>query len=152
MLDSFVDDLIAKAQATPYFHLDGYMNRWWVNPPKPNQICSRIHQILRSDNERHMHDHPWDYTTIILRGRYIEHSLKYGVTECPAGTVLHRLATDYHKLVLPDGPVWTLFISGEYKQRWGFFTERGKIPWRIYLGATAEALYDSNNPFDRKRA
>jgi hypothetical protein len=27
-----IDWLIKRAQRTPYFHLDGYMNRWWLVP------------------------------------------------------------------------------------------------------------------------
>lgn len=136
MLDSFVDDLIHKAKRTPYRHLEGYMKRWWLNIPAGfHEGGARIHLILRSDNDRHFHDHPWDYTTIILRGWYVEKT-KDGELECPTGSILHRTADHAHKLILPDGPVWTLFIFGPYKQGWGFITDNGKVPWCEYLGAT----------------
>lgn len=32
MWNWLVDKLIARAKRTPYFHLDGYMNRWWLVP------------------------------------------------------------------------------------------------------------------------
>ena len=55
--------LIKYAQRTPYFHLEGYMNRWWVFNPHParsNGIGrkhpdlpqARVHHILRPDNAR----------------------------------------------------------------------------------------------------
>jgi hypothetical protein len=77
------DRIIARAQRTPYFHLDGYMNRWWLfrigrgeidysGHVMPRWLGGRVHQILRSDSDRHAHDHPWPYLTIILRGGYWE--------------------------------------------------------------------------------
>ena len=77
--------LIERAKRTPYFHLDGYMNRWWLfnryseigKPDRANKAFSwlpavRIHQILRKDNAEHLHDHPCDARTIILDGWYRE--------------------------------------------------------------------------------
>lgn len=159
MNDDFVQDLIDRAQKTPYKHLEGYMNRWWVNPPtEKGQTTARIHQILRSDDDRHLHDHPWDYTSVILRGNYIEEAAiadptvdYYGRLRTKklykAGDVLQRDAKSAHRLVLPDGPVWTLFICGPYRQGWGFCTPNGKVPWRTYLGEKAVEEYESNNPF-----
>ena len=71
------DALILRAQKTPYFHLDGYMNRWWLfrlwrEGEHYAKVCGRIHEILRSDSDRHCHDHPWPYVSIILRGGYWE--------------------------------------------------------------------------------
>jgi hypothetical protein len=77
------DRIIARAQRTPYFHLDGYMNRWWLfrigrgpvdysGHVMPRWLGGRVHQILRSDSDRHSHCHPWPYLTIILRGGYWE--------------------------------------------------------------------------------
>lgn len=137
--EAWVDDLIAKAKLTPYEHLPGYMNRYWLTkPPGEGDCAARIHEILRSDNDRHLHDHPWDYTTIILRNGYFEDHYKDGELVRSGfygpGTVLQRKAGDAHRLVLPYGPVWTLFIMGPWQQVWGFLTPGGKIPWSEYLG------------------
>lgn len=90
--------LIERAKRTPYFHLAGYMNRWWLVPytyagsaAQPGDgtgwvswrrpiarvlqhlgVAVRVHQILRSDTGRDPHDHPWPYVTVILRGGYYE--------------------------------------------------------------------------------
>lgn len=80
--------IIKYAQRTPYFHLPGYMNRWWLlNPYKNDQSLPedqrhtrkyswlpsiRVHHILREDHARDMHDHPWDARTVILAGWYDE--------------------------------------------------------------------------------
>ena len=74
IVDRLVEALIAYAMRTPYFHLPDYMNRYWVLKPRWWTFgCSiRVHQILRSDDDRHLHDHPWAFMTVILRGGYTE--------------------------------------------------------------------------------
>lgn len=80
--------LIKQATKTPYHHLgspDGselYMARYWLWNPYDRQTHAirhrwcpfsiRLHFIHREDLDRHMHDHPWDARTIILRGGYVE--------------------------------------------------------------------------------
>lgn len=149
---------ILEEEVTPYNHLHGYMNRWWVEKPAAlgasvgvDSAC-RIHQILRSDADRHLHDHPWPYTTIILAGGYWEvtdttdpQGRWYG-----PGSVLQRPATAAHKLILPVGKTcWTMFMTGPYAQGWGFITKKGKVPWREYLGVEAANEYESTNPFSK---
>ena len=60
--------LINRSMKTPYIHLKGYMMRYWLIPYNPFGIAIRVHHILRSDNERNFHDHPWPYINVILRG------------------------------------------------------------------------------------
>jgi len=72
--EKFIDWLIRYAKKTPYFDLPGYMERWWLFKPRSwLPFRTRIHHILRSDNDRHLHDHPSDFWTLILRGGYWEH-------------------------------------------------------------------------------
>lgn len=81
------DALIARAQRTPYHHLnnsDGtpYMDRFWLlrighdgfderGKPVP-WIALRVHHIRSSDEGRDFHDHPWTFLSLILRGGYYE--------------------------------------------------------------------------------
>lgn len=50
-------------------HLGDYMRRWILRTPWGTV---RIHNILRSDLDRDMHDHPFDFTSILLKGGYYE--------------------------------------------------------------------------------
>lgn len=73
-----VNWIIRRAKRTPYFHLEGYMERfyffrWRSRGEKHGPLTVRVHHILRSDSDRHFHDHPWPYVTLILRGGYIEY-------------------------------------------------------------------------------
>ncbi len=152
--------LIARAQRTPYTHLDGYMNRWWLfNPYGPDAAGKevskypwwpwsiRIHHILREDLDRHLHDHPWNARTIILRGWYAERRIAIPTLEHPnwGGTLktVFRNQGDtatinygeYHTIsVVPSGGVWTMFITGPYQGTWGFLVNGAKVQWREYLG------------------
>jgi len=105
----------------------------------------RIHHICREDRDRHLHDHPWEARTIVLRGWYSERRLSV----LPSGRTwirYHiRLEGDtaplkmgmYHSIteVPPEG-VWTLFITWKYQGTWGFLVDGRKVPYREYLNAS----------------
>ena len=152
----FVDSLVRFAKKRPYFHLKDYMNRYWVlKPASWHPFAARVHEILRSDSDRHLHDHPWSYLTIILRGGYWEHTPDGNRKWYGVGRILYRPYTSIHRLELPEGATaTTLFCTGPYRQGWGFHTEKGKIPWREYLGesaAEAEAATLAHYPGKRRR-
>ena len=76
-----------------------------------------------------LHDHPWDYITTLLAGAYIEHTAE-GATLYQAPVTLTRTAEHAHRLELPDGPVWTLILTGRVRRAWGFYTGAGWEPWQ----------------------
>lgn len=164
-----IDWLIQRAMRTPYYHLVGYMQRFWLVPyaqviQRPGvvgadgtgpvsllhrplawllqrfDVAMRVHHILRSDEGRDPHDHPWPYLTIILRGGYYERRYT------PAGdliswewhgpgSILYRPAHSWHLLELPAGrTAWTLFITGRKAQTWGFNVDGVKVPYHRYKG------------------
>ncbi len=73
---SWPDFVIEEMQrgAENYFDIDGYMERVWVVRAKPgsNRYACRIHWLLRSDQDRALHNHPWRNTSVILKGGYWE--------------------------------------------------------------------------------
>jgi hypothetical protein len=151
--------LVDRAMKTPYSPIvkDGlvYMERYWLfnryESIDGQQMGSkykwfpwsiRIHWIRLPDQDRHLHDHPWNARTIILHGAYTEQRLTgnpfFFETERfhrrPGDTARLRFG-EYHRItyVPPDG-VWTLFISGPYQGTWGFLVDGLKVQWRTYLG------------------
>lgn len=163
--ESWVGYLIRRAMRTPYAHLPGYMERYWLVPYTKRHfendgtgwvswrrpiarllqhigIAIRVHHILRSDDARAFHDHPWWYCTVILRGGYTEVRpvFNYGMYEGAIrsfqrpGTVLFRRAKSWHRLEVRTGEsAWTLFITGRYTNKWGFLVQpRFKQYWREY--------------------
>ncbi|ADC73169.1 conserved hypothetical protein (plasmid) [Thioalkalivibrio sp. K90mix] len=168
MLQRIKNYLIRRAERTPYFHLKGYMERYWLlggtaRDPRPviqrawvgsildrwvgRLVCVRIHRILSSDHDRHLHDHPCSSASLILEGGYweifpkrqdqhpSEDAVHYRRVWRGPGTVVVRRAGTRHRLELEPGvtPV-SLFVFGPRTQKWGFYTESGKVYWREYLG------------------
>lgn len=172
---AIADRLIAYAMKSPYLHLPSnddpsYMARYWVFNPYSRETniprfrwCPwsiRIHHIKRADSERHMHDHPWNARTIILKGGYTENRMATGadreriLDEClaptdqmdpakieayyvidrrPGGTAKLGFGQFHSIREVVDGGAWTLFISGPWRGIWGFMVEGVKVNWRTYL-------------------
>lgn len=127
----------------PDFYIGGkenpYMRRWWVIP-RNRFFNIYLHNILRDDDDRALHDHPWWSISIILRGGYWEHTPE-GKFWRNAGSIRFRTATASHRLELgrkywPDSvieaPAWTLFITGWKVRDWGFHCPKGWVPWQIF--------------------
>lgn len=131
-----IDDLRAFAakirEREPDIIIGGdYMRRWYV-VPRNEYSNVYLHEILRSDDDRALHDHPWDSTSIILEGGYIEHTPD-GVVERRAGDVIRRQAEDAHRLeVIPGLTAVTLFFTGPKSREWGFHCPNGWVPWEQF--------------------
>jgi hypothetical protein len=70
-----------------------------------------LHNFHKSDPDD-LHDHPWPFITIILKGGYWEHTPK-GKFWRGAGTINWARSTSLHRVELEPGvDTWTLFIPG----------------------------------------
>lgn len=108
-----------------------YMHRWWVVRTRFLRIY--LHRIMRDDDDRALHDHPWWNISIVLRGGYREVT-KTGAKMRGPGSIVFRRATTAHRLELPikNGGIrycWSLFITGPRIREWGFHCPHG---WRVW--------------------
>ena len=128
------------------------MGRWWLIPlevKKPFMkgffympFSIRIHHIKKPDADPCLHDHPWAWRTIVLKGWYIEENAfgefntrRKGFTAGNSAETLHRIDE-----VSPGG-VWTLFFMGrkyinkQEVNKWGFIVPLpdGRIRKVYYL-------------------
>jgi hypothetical protein len=116
---------------------DPYMLRWYAIP-RNRFFNLYLHRVLRSDDDRALHDHPWLNASIILRGAYIEHTISAGGIEVrsirEAGAAVARRARAAHRLEVVDGRACeTLFITGPRVREWGFHCPAtGWRHWRIF--------------------
>lgn len=110
---------------------DNYLRRWWIVPR--NYGCNvYLHEILHSDDDRALHDHPWDNTSMLISGGYIEHTPE-GMFERGAGDIVHRKATDSHRLEILEGRrAISLFMTGPTIRDWGFHCPQGWRHWREF--------------------
>ncbi len=109
-----------------------YMRRWHI------QRCTETmsiyyHEILRSDWQEEFHDHPWESVSIILDGSYMDLSPEYPDGRLiEQGQVVYRSAKQAHRIILHNGPVETLFITGPVVRDWGFHCKKGFVPFEQY--------------------
>lgn len=114
-----------------------YIRRWWIIP-RNRRFNIYLHQILRDDDDRALHDHPWWNISIILRGGYVE-VMPSGQKRRRVGQVVIRRAEAAHRLVLMKGadgsaiPCWSLFITGPRVREWGFWCPKGWRHWREFV-------------------
>ncbi|MCB1886271.1 MAG: hypothetical protein KDH20_01580 [Rhodocyclaceae bacterium] len=114
-------------------HQRPYLLRWHVIP-RNRRFNVYLHRFMRSDDDRALHDHPWWNVSILLRGRYLEHT-PGSVVERRAGRLsgfAARRAEAAHRIELIDGPVWTLFVTGPRVREWGFWCPQGWRHWKIF--------------------
>ncbi len=108
-----------------------YLFRWWVIP-RNRFLNVYLHKIVRDDDDRALHDHPWLNCSILIKGRYIEVTPTGRKLRLPWLPVFRR-AKAAHRLELINGaPCWSLFITGPRIREWGFHCPRGWVHWRIF--------------------
>jgi hypothetical protein len=158
-----------------------YLNRWFLTPwrrwqtrmraraeTRPtrfNRALARLagllpnlylHQFLRDDDDRALHDHPSWAVSFMLLGSYIEHTIAAGGCHrrqvFSAGSLrllptrhAHRIELQrYYRGGFTGGgpsfyvskPCWTLFLFGPTVRAWGFHCpERGWVHWQDFTAA-----------------
>lgn len=122
-----------------------YLLRWYVIP-RNRHMNIYLHKFMRSDDDRALHDHPWPFMSLVLKGGYWEHREGKLVTAKSwrsPGSIAFRKPDTLHRVELeqdygrwrfdPDGgyekPCWTLFFTGPKVREWGFRCEP-PIGWR----------------------
>lgn len=99
-----------------------YLRRWWIIPRNEVQNVY-LHEGLRDDDDRALHDHPWANQSYVIKGRYREIT-PHGIFIREAGSLVTRKATDRHRLELVNGePFVSLFFTGPKVREWGFWCE-----------------------------
>jgi hypothetical protein len=128
---------------------DPYLTRWILF--RCPWFAVYVHRFEAPDDEC-LHDHPWPFLSVILRGGYREtfHAGRrlwqiggrfvdqffdgervHTVLSFGAGSVLWRPAEHAHR-VDAEGGTLSLVITGRRVRRWGFFTRLGWLHWKDY--------------------
>lgn len=106
-----------------------------------------LHKFHKGDPDD-VHDHPWPYATLILKGGYWEWIPQFDKDGKKFGEIAHwrgpghfRLcgANSYHRIELdPEVTAWTLFMPGPQKREWGFLVNNKWIHNEQYLQDRAQ--------------
>lgn len=95
--------------------------------------------VFRKSDEREMHDHPWNFWSLIIWRGYIEtrylapnsyiNNERFSITRTRRtwpGQILRRRTWDVHRVELLRGkPAVSLVWRGPHKRVWGFHTAEG---------------------------
>lgn len=98
-----------------------YMTRWVLDIGFGSL---RVHHFHRSDDDRHLHDHPWWFLSLILRGGY-EEITESGTEKVSPFRFVFRRASHRHAVRLLGHSCWTVVLTGPVSRTWGFWV--GKI-------------------------
>lgn len=139
---------VARKRFVPIPSRDGnslYLLRCWLTLPvltmddegKPEVESGEsvlLHYFEQGDDDQALHDHPWDFTTDLLAGSYVEHLPPLDWKPCsvlgPAwddctqkhhsgDRVIHQ-AEDLHCVGRVEPGTFTLVRTGRRRRRWGF--------------------------------
>jgi hypothetical protein len=111
-----------------------YMLRWWLLP-RNETFNVYYHRVLRDDDDRALHDHPWPSFSIMVSGRLREITPE-GPRVIRSGDCVYRGPDFAHRLELIDGePAETLFITGPKVREWGFHCPKGWVVWSDFVDA-----------------
>ena len=100
-----------------------------------------LHKFHKGD-PGDVHDHPWPYATLILKGGYYEYTPNFEHGKMVSETKHWRgpghwrfcSSNSYHRIELVSGvTAWTLFMPGPQRQEWGFLVNNKWIHNDKYL-------------------
>lgn len=123
-----------------------YMTRWILFQSSWGGIY--LHRFHGSDPEPCLHDHPWNFVTLILKSGYWETSKvrfarKTSIQFLKPWHLYRRPAEFRHKVTVQHGTVpWSLVFVGPRIRTWGFIdlqTGRWKR-WDLYIAQTENRI------------
>ncbi|WP_099866048.1 hypothetical protein [Pararhizobium haloflavum] len=142
MRSKMIASILAKAvrrltRREPDFIIGGagrpYMLRWYVIP-RNRWFNIYRHIVLRSDDDRALHDHPWWSFSVCLNGWMGEVLPGGKLRLIEKGEFRLRRASTAHRLTLPpDQTCETLFITGPKIREWGFHCPQGWRRWQDFV-------------------
>lgn len=88
------------------------------------KIC--LHFIYERDKDDYLHDHPWNYIIIPLKGSYKEKTVN-GINIIKFGQIHFKRAEHLHAINEIISPTITLAILGRSKRVWGYQTDNGWV-------------------------
>ena len=144
MLLKLLDRLGRKRIVMDRVENEPYLERYYLFLRERERFPFNVflHKFLKSDPDD-VHDHPWPYATVILKGGYWEwiphfdtvgrKTGEYQVWRGPGHFRISK-ANSFHRIELdPDITAWTLFMPGRKCRDWGFLVKNKWIQWEQYL-------------------
>lgn len=129
---------------------DVYLTRWtlWGRRLGGSGGSGRrwfLHYFHRSDYEHALHDHPWDFVSLVVWPGYFEVTENDRKWYGPL-SVLRREAAWRHRVeIAPGRHCWSLVCTGRKLRHWGFWCRSGdttRWKWHRAFGVNEQAGRD----------
>lgn len=130
---------LERFEVPDYDHPErNYLTRWrLIQTP---WFGVYLHRMDGPDPRATLHDHPWRFVSLVLRGGYVERRLDPLTMEVDEARSVTRAnvmpAAGAHAIVrLLRAPTWTLLLVGRRRRTWGYLEhapglERAGQAWR----------------------
>lgn len=80
-----------------------------------------FHAIYQPDEDKHLHNHPWKFWSLVLKGAYTERLTGFKLNPRLAGTSVYRNTDQFHKIDDLHSPVvYTLNVLWGFTDSWGY--------------------------------
>lgn len=132
-----------------------FLNRWGLCHERIGGFY--LHHIAGPDPGMDLHDHPWSFVSIVLRGGYTELRARVfsDVHDPPVTSARRRWSVkftgllDAHRITLAAPGTWTLVLRGPTRRVWGFYPPDGRVEWTAYDYATRRPRSESRAGWSR---
>jgi len=112
-----------------------YLTRWTLLNLGPlGRIV--LHHFHRADADPEMHDHPWPFLSLVVKGWYVEElgGCAEQISRRRFSIAYRQAAIPHRVCAMPEEGCWTLlWIGPERGREWGFYTREGWQPWWQFL-------------------
>ena len=100
-----------------------YVIRWVF---ETKWFSVRLHKWMGPDDLRNLHDHPWDYWAMVIKGGYTERLEDLNFYWMLPWKPVYRKAERKHAVEPFTYPTWSILLTGPEKREWGFWV-KGKF-------------------------
>lgn len=140
-----------------YFGEGQQTMRWWQKA-LTWLPCTYLHRFVASDDDEELHNHPWEATSLILAGGYVEERRLHVEPYTPHKDVIpivrkrtilqefrpgmrnYIFADTFHKVTLLEEDAWTVIVCGKKVSSWGFWSPRTGVflHWKEHVAKRAQ--------------
>jgi len=131
---NWLDKIGRKRVIMDRFENEPYLTRYYLflKDRKWFPFNVFLHNFHKGDLDD-LHDHPWPYLTIIIRGGYWEHTPRGRFWRAP-GHIRISTPSSLHRIELERGvDTWTVFVPGPKLREWGFIRDGKWVQHEQYL-------------------
>lgn len=109
-----------------------HFRRWQLL--KTPWFVINIHGIYKADEDKHLHNHPFDFFNIVLKGAYIE-EMRYGKMNFRFPLDFKKSKGEvYHKIqsLINCKVVYTFNVMWNFKSTWGYDVNYSHVDHETY--------------------